>query len=71
MRAGDSVISPPSLDVIMVLEASVPLNVMNGLSAGTTIFSLINPCKIDYKKKIQTNFYVHRQYKRIVHLNDN
>lgn len=39
---GDSNISPPSPHVIMVVEACVPLNVMKGLSAGTTIFSLLN-----------------------------
>lgn len=41
-NVGESNISPPSFHVIIVLPACVPLNVMKGLSAGITIFSLLS-----------------------------
>jgi hypothetical protein len=44
---------PPSFHVIIVFEGCVPLNVMKGLSAGTTIFSLLkHKLYIDKKLKI-------------------
>jgi hypothetical protein len=44
---------PPSFHVIIVSEGCVPLNVMKGLSAGTTIFSLLkHKLYIDTKLKI-------------------
>jgi hypothetical protein len=53
VSVGDSIMFPPSFHVIIVSEGCVPLNVMKGLSAGTTIFSLLkHKLYIDTKLKI-------------------
>lgn len=58
----DSKISPPSSHVIMLVEGAVPLIVMKGLSAGTTIFSLFKQRKEKKQVQIFKTWKLHFSY---------